>query len=318
MGCVYRATNLINGKYYIGKTKYSMEERRQSHYTEVPNTYFHRALRKYGRDNFEWDILFESDDEGHLYRKEKLYIKLFDTYIPHGYNMTTGGDGQYSREFSSYWKDSNNQRAVDLGVPCYCVELNKVYRTGAEAYRDTGVSTNTIRALCKEPFRKSFKYHFCNATEAEIRILQDAYMNDVLQYGKHITDENRKNMSKAQKNRVLTKDVSDRLREEKRQFMLSDKNPFRGKHITSEMLEKRRCTRLTNGTSFAGKRNPSARAVINLNDGKIFDTMKEACVFYKLPEKGSSNISSVCSGRLEFAYGYKWAYYNKDHKGDTE
>lgn len=314
MGCVYRATNVITGKYYIGKTKYSMEERRKSHYTEVPNTYFHKALRKYGRDNFEWDILFESDDEENLYKKERLFIRLFNTMIPYGYNMTTGGDGQYSREFSSFWRDSNMKRAVDMGVACYCVELNKIYKTGADAYRDTGVSTNTIRLLCKQPFRKATKYHFCNATEVEMRILQDAYMNNELQYGKHITEEGSHKISMGQKNRILSNEERYRLRD----WIREHGNPMKGRKMSQESIQKIKDTKAKNGVDFRGDKNPSARAVINLTDGNIFRTMKDACVFYGLRPKAFSNISSACSGRIKTAYGYKWAYYNEDNKSLKE
>ena len=56
MGCIYRATNTVNGKMYIGKTKNTLEERRVGHLTasNKRKSVFQKALKKYGKDSFEW------------------------------------------------------------------------------------------------------------------------------------------------------------------------------------------------------------------------------------------------------------------------
>lgn len=54
---IYKVTNKINGKVYIGKTKYTLNDRKSQHFSECKlyNTHnkFHNALRKYERRNFE-------------------------------------------------------------------------------------------------------------------------------------------------------------------------------------------------------------------------------------------------------------------------
>lgn len=65
MGVIYKATNLINGKTYIGQTKRSLETRQREH--EKGNLYYrsaiHDAIIKYGKDNFDWSVLEEVKDE---------------------------------------------------------------------------------------------------------------------------------------------------------------------------------------------------------------------------------------------------------------
>ena len=53
---IYKATNIINNKSYIGLTTRTLQERKLEHlrHTKTENTYFHRAINEYGKDNFLW------------------------------------------------------------------------------------------------------------------------------------------------------------------------------------------------------------------------------------------------------------------------
>jgi len=93
---IYKATNKINGKRYIGRTIKSLNTRISSHLGDALankyNIHFHSALRKYGADGFDWDIIAECDDIDELNRLEIFFIGQYDTYNS-GYNMTLGGEG---------------------------------------------------------------------------------------------------------------------------------------------------------------------------------------------------------------------------------
>ena len=96
MGVVYQVRNKINGKCYIGKTMLSMEKRRKDHETDAAKDngfVFHRALRKYGFDAFEWKVLMTEDNEDDLNESEIVCIKGFKTKVPNGYNVADGGNG---------------------------------------------------------------------------------------------------------------------------------------------------------------------------------------------------------------------------------
>jgi group I intron endonuclease len=92
---IYKATNKINGNCYIGKTIQHLRERKSAHELHASknsNFYFHRALRKYGFNNFGWKILFHAIDENELDQMEKYFIANYKAtnYL---YNMTAGGRG---------------------------------------------------------------------------------------------------------------------------------------------------------------------------------------------------------------------------------
>lgn len=88
---VYKITNKVNGKYYIGSSK-DIQKRFNSHITDLDNgthnnTYLQRSWDKYGKDNFEFTILEETSLDD-LRNRETYYIKEFDaTNHNVGYNM---------------------------------------------------------------------------------------------------------------------------------------------------------------------------------------------------------------------------------------
>ena len=99
MGIVYEARNKVNGKRYIGLSTRSMKYRRYDHEGAARNnstTCFHRALRKYGFDSFEWRVLMTKDDVNDLNESECACIKMLKTKAPNGYNLTDGGKGSSS------------------------------------------------------------------------------------------------------------------------------------------------------------------------------------------------------------------------------
>jgi len=97
-GLIYKATNLLNNKIYIGQTRQKLYERKSKHKRNAlkskRNTYFYNAIRKYGWRNFKWEIL------GYTYSKEELIkceiegIKFYNSNNKiYGYNSTKGGEG---------------------------------------------------------------------------------------------------------------------------------------------------------------------------------------------------------------------------------
>lgn len=95
---IYRATNNINGKPYIGYTG-NFECRLKSHRKNVEKgtkSVFYNAIRKYGWDSFIWEIIYQSKDKNHTKQEmEGFFIEEYNTHIANGcgYNMTCGGDG---------------------------------------------------------------------------------------------------------------------------------------------------------------------------------------------------------------------------------
>lgn len=128
MKIIYKITNQVNNKVYIGKTTRTIEERFKEHVCEFRhfqktnkcfkgyNSRLYPAMLKYGIDNFKIEIIeFLSDDED-INKKEKEYIKLFNsTDSKIGYNISEGGLGgnlfqNHKHSISTKNKISNMQK----------------------------------------------------------------------------------------------------------------------------------------------------------------------------------------------------------------
>ena len=90
-GIIYKVTNKVNGKSYIGQTRYTLEFRWRQHLHKKDNVYFHNAIKKYGAENFSLEVLEECDVDK-LNSREIFYIAKYNTF-EEGYNLTIGGDG---------------------------------------------------------------------------------------------------------------------------------------------------------------------------------------------------------------------------------
>lgn len=89
---VYLVTNKISGKQYVGQTIRSLEERWRDHCRVKDENYFHRAIHKYGAENFSLEILDTATTEAELDEKEIYWIAKLNTLFPRGYNLKEGGN----------------------------------------------------------------------------------------------------------------------------------------------------------------------------------------------------------------------------------
>ena len=99
MGAIYCYTNLINGHKYIGQTINDHRIRRNQHKSNYKNpksseynSVIHQAFRKYGYENFKYEVLIDNINTfEELNAFEIYYISLFNCQIPNGYNIEPGG-----------------------------------------------------------------------------------------------------------------------------------------------------------------------------------------------------------------------------------
>lgn len=119
---IYKATNKANGKVYIGQSSHSLEWRVRKHKqdSQKEDTYFYRAIRKYGFDNFEWEVIDNTaTTHEELNELEKFYIKQYESFDNKnkGYNSTSGGD--YAYEITEEEKRNRSLRAQGKNNPMY-------------------------------------------------------------------------------------------------------------------------------------------------------------------------------------------------------
>ena len=97
MPYIYKITNLINNKIYIGKTMNSIAHRWREHCNEYnkdrsEHRPLYNAIKKYGVDNFKIEEV-EACSIDELNERECYWIEFFGSF-KNGYNATTGGDGR--------------------------------------------------------------------------------------------------------------------------------------------------------------------------------------------------------------------------------
>lgn len=122
MGYIYKITNQVNGKVYIGQTRNLIEHRWQHHLykgrnPDRPDTDYplYRAMRKYGLENFNISQVEETDNEL-LDERERYWIQFENSLVPNGYNCDLGGKG-VSRlnheEVLKYYLEVANENASE-------------------------------------------------------------------------------------------------------------------------------------------------------------------------------------------------------------
>lgn len=138
LGHIYKITNLINGKIYIGQTIQSIKDRWYRHVgnskwisQHEANMTIKRAIRKYGKENFKLELI-ENCKRENLNDREKYWISYYDSYHT-GYNNTLGGQGG----FKSF---KNNEKE--------CQEIINLYKEGF-SLREIGKEYNIDKATVK-------------------------------------------------------------------------------------------------------------------------------------------------------------------------
>ena len=91
---IYILTNKINQKKYVGKSAKNPKRRIERHKKEAGSPAIHRAIKKYGFENFDTEIInYKDASEEALNAIEKWQISKNESLTPNGYNLTEGGDG---------------------------------------------------------------------------------------------------------------------------------------------------------------------------------------------------------------------------------
>lgn len=123
MGFIYKITNKLTNKCYIGETMKSNPELRWNEHKRkiekgIGCPALQDAVRKYGIDNFRFDVLIICFDEDR-YRFEIEYIKKYNSMAPNGYNLTKGGEGggfygkKHSQETIENIRKISKQKYID-------------------------------------------------------------------------------------------------------------------------------------------------------------------------------------------------------------
>jgi hypothetical protein len=163
-GIIYKATNRLNGKVYIGQTTSTLDERKKQHVFTAfsPNTQkypFQKAIVKYGEASFDWVVIDTGDTLDELNEKEIKWILLVESYSnpKKGYNRTPGGN---------VFPDE------DRAVLHYDYKGNFIseYTRSYDAYKSLKIDGRGIRRCCQRR---------CRMYQGNIFLYKDLYSNEI-------------------------------------------------------------------------------------------------------------------------------------------
>lgn len=119
---IYKATNLVNGKVYIGQTVRTLDERIAEHIRKR-NSLLGQAIRKYGEECFSFEVIDTASNIEGLNKKEIYWIAFFDCEVPNGYNQCAGGENT----IGYHHKDSSKEKMRVAKEEAYCGTGNPFY-----------------------------------------------------------------------------------------------------------------------------------------------------------------------------------------------
>ena len=140
---IYKITDLLDGKVYVGQTRLLIEKRFLQH--AKSDTPLGKAMRDCGLENFAIEIIEECKTLEQARRQEKFWIKALDCKVPNGYNRSNGGE---------YGRVKNERLHLILQQKIQERFLNLPYMSPISGERDLckefNVSRPTIRKALKE------------------------------------------------------------------------------------------------------------------------------------------------------------------------
>ena len=147
MGFIYKITNNLNQKVYIGLTTKTIEQRWKEHLSVVnkhkEKRPLYNAINKYGVENFSISIVEEVDDD-FLGEREKYWINQYNSYEK-GYNATYGGDGRWTKKVEQYSLNG---------------EFIQKFDNLTQASKQLQISESVLQGVCIKKYKTANKYLF--------------------------------------------------------------------------------------------------------------------------------------------------------------
>lgn len=275
---IYKITNLVNGKSYIGQS-INIEERWKRHKQARDDFAIHQAFKKYGLDSFSFEVI-EECDPSLLDEREQFWIQYFDSFKK-GYNMNEGG---------------SNHVGQDKGKKVYQYslsgELLATYKSALEAHRQTGIDHASICNCCRK--QQSHCGGYIWRYEEEIPDLAVNLKNTqrpIYQFSKEgILIQSYSSLAEAALktgiNKVGICNVCKKKAKTAGGYLWSYEP-------TIEQLD------------YAYKKQGVIQLSLQNKEINHYKSISEAS---QVTGVGISSISSACSGRYKTAGGYKWKF----------
>ena len=165
---VYKITNIINGKSYIGFTSKNPPEKRWKEHVCSQSRYpINKALKKYSKENFEFTILSLNYNYNKALKEEIKFISKYNTIVPNGYNVTIGGEGVtgikktikqrkvHSQYMKNFYKEEENRKRMSQKIK----DLYKdpIFRDKMKDVHKKSHNNEEYKRKCSKNFKKLWK-----------------------------------------------------------------------------------------------------------------------------------------------------------------
>lgn len=196
--CVYKHTNKVNGKVYIGQTCEKPEKRWKNGKAYTGSVHFYAAIQKYGWDNFEHEVLFTNLTWEEANQIEIELIKYYDSTDPKkGYNIRSGGsNGTFSKESRERMSEAHKGKRIPEEIRKKMSESHIGYKHTEEA-RQNMSKAQKGRIVTEEHKRK---------------IREANKKNPGYWKGKKLSEEHIRKMAESKKGFKMSEETKEKLR----------------------------------------------------------------------------------------------------------
>ena len=116
---IYKITNILNNKCYVGVTTQQLLKRFYQHCTTNDCTHLHNSIKKHGKNNFKIEEIYNANTLQDMLEMEIYFIRYYNSLSPNGYNLREGGKyGTFApiiiedmkRRMKSKWKNKDDMK----------------------------------------------------------------------------------------------------------------------------------------------------------------------------------------------------------------
>lgn len=160
---VYKITNKISNKIYIGQTTRKISNRIAEH--KCKNSLVGEAIKQYGTGNFSFEIVEKCNSRDELNAREEYWINYYGSIYPNGYNkaIVDAKFGEFNGFYDRHHKPDtiqNNKEHQPNRRKVFCIETGELFDSVRECERETGISRTQIIRICSGRILKTKKLHF--------------------------------------------------------------------------------------------------------------------------------------------------------------